>query len=125
MTISSCVNDKAYSLLFLVSCILYIISSAASHLPVWFQISLGCNSGISISWHPMAFISSRIIWVILDTTRHPNGKSVHDPAINWSTNPARTSNLWLTVTASLGAFFKVFGNAWEYRIAKLYPHHIQ
>ena len=29
--------------------------------PVFSQISAGCNTGISISWHPIASISSRMI----------------------------------------------------------------
>ena len=42
--------------------------------------SAGCSTGISISWPPIASISSRTIWTTRWCTRQPAGSHVHSPA---------------------------------------------
>ena len=46
----------------------------ASQRPLSCQISAGCSTGMSISWQPMASISSRMISSILRIKRQPAGR---------------------------------------------------
>ena len=46
----------------------------ASQRPLSCQISAGCSTGMSISWQPMASISSRMICSIFCMTRQPAGR---------------------------------------------------
>ena len=46
----------------------------ASQRPLSCQISAGCMTGMSISWQPMASISSRMICSIFCMTRQPAGR---------------------------------------------------
>ena len=46
----------------------------ASQRPDCCQISAGLMTGMSISWQPMAFISSRITAAIFCITRQPAGR---------------------------------------------------
>ena len=48
--------------------------------PVASQSSAGVSTGISISWPPIASISSRTICSTFRWTRQPSGISVHTPA---------------------------------------------
>ena len=56
--------------------------SSIPYRPVFFQGSAGCSTGISISWHPIASISSRMIASTLRCTRQPAGRYVQSPAPN-------------------------------------------
>ena len=51
--------------------------------PVASQSSAGVSTGISISWPPIASISSRMTCSILRWTRQPSGMYVHSPAETW------------------------------------------
>src|SRR5207247_148323 len=75
--------------------------------PVASQSSTGVGTGISISWPPIAFISSRMICSIFRWTRQPRGRNVQTPALTWRMNPPRTSSLWLTASASAGSSRRV------------------
>src|SRR5919106_54368 len=57
---------------------------------------------MSISWPPIAFSSSRTIWLTFSWTRHPSGRKVQRPAPTWRMKPPRTSSWWLTASASAG-----------------------
>ena len=49
-------------------------SSPIAYRPVFSQASAGCSTGISISWQPIASISSRMIASTFRCTRHPAGR---------------------------------------------------
>ena len=51
-----------------------ISSPIASQRPDSCQISAGCSTGMSISWQPMASISSRMMFSTLRITRQPAGR---------------------------------------------------
>src|SRR5919106_1962004 len=70
---------------------------------------------MSISWPPMAFISSRTIWTTFSWTRQPSGRNVQMPALTGRKNPPRTSSLWLTASASPGSSRSVGRKSWEAR----------
>ena len=57
---------------------------------------------MSISWPPIASISSRTICTTFWCTRQPAGSQVHSPAPSWRTSPARTMSLWESASASAG-----------------------
>ena len=69
---------------------------------VAFQSSTGVRTGISISWQPIASISSRMICSIFRCTRQPSGRNVQMPAPTWRMKPPRTSSLCETASASAG-----------------------
>src|SRR5829696_8183480 len=85
--------------------------------PVASQSSAGVRTGISISWPPIASISSRMICSILRWTRQPRGVKDQRPAETWRMNPPRTSSLWLSASASPGSSRSVGMKSWEARIA--------
>src|SRR5207253_4839959 len=76
--------------------------------------SAGCITGMSISWPPIASISSRTICSTLRWTRHPAGRNVHRPEASWRIMPARTSSLCDSASASAGGSFTV-GRKYELR----------
>ncbi len=72
--------------------------------------------GISISWPPIASISSRMICSILRWTRQPSGRYVQIPALEtWRMKPPRTSSLCDSASASEGASRSVGRNSCEAR----------
>src|SRR5919198_3890281 len=58
---------------------------------------------MNISWPPMAFISSRMIWSTFRCTRQPSGRYDQRPAPVCRMKPPRTSRRWLTASASPGS----------------------
>src|SRR5918998_3918207 len=60
-------------------------------------------TGISSSWPPAEFISSRMICTTFSCTRQPAGRNDHKPAPSWRTSPARTISLCDSASASAGA----------------------
>jgi len=70
--------------------------------PVCSQSSAGVSTGISISWPPIAFISSRTICTMRSWTRQPAGIHDHSPVPTWRISPARTISLCDTASASAG-----------------------
>ena len=71
--------------------------------PVFSQSSAGVSTGISISWPPIASISSRMTWTTFSWTRQPSGMKVQMPGDTWRMKPPRTSSLWLAASASAGS----------------------
>ena len=57
---------------------------------------------MSISWPPIASISSRMICSTFWCTRQPSGRNVQTPALTWRMYPPRTSSLCETASASAG-----------------------
>ncbi len=112
VTVSSCVSGrmKWRSL----RSVTWKISGIPSR-PVASQSSAGVSTGISISWPPIASISSRMIWTIFSWTRQPSGMYVQSPAETWRMKPPRTSSLWLTASASAGASRRVGRKSCEAR----------
>ena len=84
--------------------------------PVFSQSSAGVSTGQSISWPPIAFISSRMICSIFMCTRQPSGMKVHRPAPTWRMKPPRTSSLWLAASASAGSSRRVGRKSCDARI---------
>ena len=72
-----------------------------------FHSSAGWITGISISWPPIASISSRTIALIRWCTRQPAGSQLHSPEPTWRTSPARTISRCESASASAGASFSV------------------
>src|SRR5579885_538962 len=95
------------------SCVWKIASIDAR--PVASQSSTGVSTGISISWPPIASISSRMICSILRCTRQPSGSHVHRPALTCRMKPPRTSSLCETASASAGGSRRVGRNSFEAR----------
>ena len=60
-------------------------------------------TGMSISWPPIASISSRTIWAAFSWTIQPAGSHDHRPAPTCRISPARTMSLCETASASAGA----------------------
>ena len=61
--------------------------------PLRCHSSAGCSTGISISWPPIAFISSRMICTTFWCTRQPAGSHVHRPAPSWRIRPGADHQL--------------------------------
>ena len=61
--------------------------------PVASQSSTGVSTGISISWPPIASISSRMICSTFRWTRQPSGRNVQRPALTWRMKPAADEQL--------------------------------
>src|SRR4051794_16805009 len=78
-------------------------SSGILSRPVASHSSTGVSTGANHSCEPIASISSRMICSTLRCTRQPSGVNDHRPALTCRMNPARTSSLWLTASASAGA----------------------
>src|SRR5437667_1487948 len=83
--------------------------------PLASQSSAGVSTGASISWAPIASISSRMIWTIRWCTRQPSGRKVQTPAESWRMKPPRTSSLWLAASASAGSSRRVGRKSCEAR----------
>src|SRR6266545_3964134 len=84
-----------------------VIGSSASQRPVVFHRSLGVRTGISISWHPILSISSRMICSTFCDTRNPSGSQVYRPDASGRAIAARSMSRWPGVCASAGASRKV------------------
>ena len=82
-------------------------SSSMPARPLRRHSSIGCSTGMSISWPPIAFISSRMIDTTRWCTRQPAGSHDHRPAPTWRMSPARTISLCESASASDGASFSV------------------
>ena len=80
MIVSSCVIGSTKRSLFRS---VNLKTSGYSYRPVASQSSAGVSTGISISWAPMASISSRMIWTTFSWTRQPSGRNVHTPVLTW------------------------------------------
>src|SRR5262245_3516778 len=85
--------------------------------PVASQSSAGVSTGMSISWPPIASISSRMTCSIFRWTLQPSGVNDQRPAETWRMNPPRTSSLWLTASESPGSSRRVGMKSWEAFIA--------
>src|ERR671925_1688014 len=72
---------------------------------------------MNISWPPIAFISSRMIWSTFRCTRHPSGRYDQRPAAVCRMKPPRTSRRWLAASASPGSSRSVGMKSWEARMA--------
>src|SRR5207302_3042769 len=83
--------------------------------PVVSHSSAGVSTGMSISWPPIAFISSRTICSTLRWTRQPSGMNVQSPALTWRMKPPRTSSLCDAASASAGSSRSVGRNSCEAR----------
>ncbi len=112
VTVSSCVTGRM-NLRPVRSCRRKI--SGIPIRPVVSQSSAGVSTGISISWPPIASISSRMICSTFRCTRQPSGMNVHTPAETWRMKPPRTSSLWLAASASAGASRRVGRKSCEAR----------
>ncbi len=60
-----------------------------------------------ISWEPMASISSRTMRSTFASTRLPSGRNVYTPDAVLRIMPARSSSLWLAISASVGSSLSV------------------
>src|SRR5437870_1536884 len=83
--------------------------------PLASQSSAGVSTGASISWAPIASISSRMIPTIRWCTRQPSGRKVQTPAESWRMKPPRTRSLWLAASASAGSSRSVGRKSFEAR----------
>src|SRR3954470_22140863 len=92
-------------------------TSSMPYRPLRFHSSAGVMTGMSISWQPIASISSRTICSTLRCTRQPAGSHVHSPAPTWRTSPARTMSLCESASASAGACFSVGRTSWDWRVS--------
>src|SRR6266540_1051440 len=102
--VSSCENGRTNGRP-LRSCSLKTIGIAMR--PDVSQSSAGVRTGQSISWPPIASISSRMICTTFWCTRQPSGKYVHRPAPTCRMKPPRTSSWWLAASASAGGSRRV------------------
>ena len=71
----------------------------------------GLKHGISISWAPIASISSRMIASIFRIERIPAGIQVQSPAPSWRISPARTIRRCEIASASAGSSRRSAGTA--------------
>ena len=83
--------------------------------PVRSQSSAGVSTGQSISWPPIASISSRMIWTTFWWTRQPAGSQVKRPAPTWRMKPPRRSSLCETASASAGSSRRVGRKSFDWR----------
>src|SRR5579862_2658875 len=81
--------------------------------PVCSQSSIGVSTGISISWPPIASISSRMICSTFWCTRQPRGRKLQSPAPTWRMKPPRTSSWCDAASASAGGSRRVGRNSCE------------
>ena len=83
--------------------------------PVVSQSSAGVSVGQSISWPPIASISSRMICSIRMCTRQPSGRKLQRPAPIWRMKPPRTSSRCEAASASAGGSRRVGRKSCEAR----------